>query len=79
MTRLPAGCTSVEQLELVELAALAVERPLDALLRCKLGDDRTQAVAGGEHPQRDRDGRLADAAFAGDEHQSLVEEAGHGA
>ena len=64
------------ELDLLEQRAVLLERPLDPLLGGELGDDRAQAAAGGEQPERDRDRRLADAALAGDEDQALVKQAG---
>ena len=34
-------------------------------------------LAGGEHPERGRDGRLADPALAGDEQQAVIERSWH--
>ena len=67
------------ELELLELVAAMVEAPLHPVLAAELGHDRAQAAAGREQPERGGDGRLADAAFAGDEEETMVEEAVHGA
>jgi hypothetical protein len=44
------------------------------LLRGDLADDRALAFGRGAQAERDRDRGLADAALAGDEDESLVEE-----
>jgi hypothetical protein len=43
----------------------------------QLDDDRAQSLAGGEHPERGGDGRLADPALAGDEQQPVIERSWH--
>ena len=43
-------------------------------LAVDVGDDRASTGAGGSETQSERDGRLADAAFAGDEDQAAVEQ-----
>nr|WP_246345613.1 AAA family ATPase [Conexibacter arvalis] len=46
-------------------------------MAAQLGDDRAQSAARGGDPERGRDGRLADAALAGNEQHALVGEARH--
>jgi hypothetical protein len=58
----------------VEADLGVVEDARGVLLRGDLADDRALALLGRAQPERDRDGRLADAALAGDEDQSLVEQ-----
>jgi hypothetical protein len=49
------------------------EQPGDAALAGELGGDRAPALAGSEQRERGRDGRLADPALAGDDHELALE------
>ncbi|MFN8216178.1 MAG: hypothetical protein U0R71_06230 [Solirubrobacterales bacterium] len=64
-------------LDLVEADLGVVEHARGVLLRGDLADDRPLPLGGGPQAERDRDRRLADAALAGDDHESLVEEVGN--
>jgi chromosome partitioning protein len=54
---------------------LACQRARHVVARGDLGDDRAQAAARGDQPDRGRDCRLPDAALAGDDEQLLGEQA----
>ena len=63
------------QLDLdLALDALALERARDPILRRDLADDRAPPGRRGGEPERGGDGRLPDAALAGDVEQMLVEQ-----